>query len=161
MDDWQTKWKADMAEALGRLFKAMPVQRGIKVAERMDGYLSAVKDFTAVEVNAGIDRYLAGKVPGLSKKFCPSPPELAEIVAGTKAALTVALVRETGRSYAYKPPRSAKIYSGITKDQVRQYRAQGIVERGVIWLPGLSGDPAFGDLYAPDPDWQPPTEINP
>lgn len=144
--------KSEMIEPLERLFKAMPQQRGIALADRMDGYFTALRGFSLADIDAGIDRYLAGKVAGISKKFCPSPPELAEIVAGTA---DLRAVPKAPAERACQPPRSVIIHRGITKAQVRQYREQGAVEAGVIWMPGTD-NPAFGDLYAPDPDWKPP-----
>lgn len=80
---------ADMSEiavAMKRLTDAMPPPRGVEPSKAFAAYCKALLKFSVDEIDAGIDRFLAGECdPKISLKFYPRPPELARIVGGVKA----------------------------------------------------------------------------
>ena len=155
--------KAEMTAPLGALFRAMPPARGTKSADRIEGYLTALAGFSLEEIEAGIAKFLRGEVKQLSQKYCPHPPELAGVIREIAEGQAATVAKATAKKlYGYRKPNSAILETNITKDRAWQLIDNGVHPRGSIWCPGEFGtaDAAFGDLFAPDPDWQPAKPIN-
>lgn len=72
---------AEIAEHLHLLFSAMPMQAGADPKTALSGYLIALQGRPGWAIEEAVKRFLRGEVDGASKKYCPRPPELAEIVA--------------------------------------------------------------------------------
>lgn len=53
---------------------------GIDPDKAMYGYMQALNGFTIDAIAAGVTKFLRGECEGVNPKFCPHPPELAQIV---------------------------------------------------------------------------------
>lgn len=53
---------------------------GIDPEKAIFGYMQALQGFTIEAIAAGIRKFLRGECDGVNPKFCPHPPELAQIV---------------------------------------------------------------------------------
>lgn len=53
---------------------------GVDPDKAMYGYMQALNGFTLDAIAAGITKFLRGECEGVNPKFCPHPPELAQIV---------------------------------------------------------------------------------
>ncbi len=81
---------AEIAEQLHLLFSAMPMQAGSDPKTALTGYLIALQNRPLWAIEEAVKRFLRGEVAGASKKFCPRPPELAEIVADVLSPIVMA-----------------------------------------------------------------------
>lgn len=123
-------------------------------------YMDALSGYPMQAITDGIRKFLRGECEEVSKKFCPHPPELASIVRGCIPSRPEG--RPTGKLYSYKAPKSKCLERNIGKDHARRLVDQGVFPRGSIWLPGdFKDSPQTGDLYAPDPEWQPAKPFEP
>lgn len=146
--------RVDLSVALAALFRAMPTRPGVRTDERLEGYLVALAGLPLEAVEAAIGTFLRGEATHLSAKYCPTPPELADLARGTSSAASAAKARAP-RLYAYRRPNSKLIEANCSKDWAWQLCRQGIHPAGSIWCPGgLNERPDIGDLYGPDPDWR-------
>lgn len=60
-------------------------------------------------------------------------------------------------THPVRPPRSRIIIAGCTRAWALDRVARGYAPKGSIWFAGAPGRRAhLGDLYEPDPDWNPP-----
>lgn len=138
----------------------MPLPRGTDPDKAAIGYYAALQGFTIQAITHGIRRFLKGECEGVSQKFCPHPPELAAIIRQTVHTSPPA-IGEGKKLYRYKPPRSAIREHGITKERAFNLIDIGVHPRGCIWCPGSLNDrPEIGDLFGPDPAWQPAVQLN-
>lgn len=71
---------AQISEALDVLTSSMRFHPGVDPDKVMYGYMQALNGFTLEAVAAGITKFLRGECEGVNPKFCPHPPELAQIV---------------------------------------------------------------------------------
>lgn len=69
-----------IAEALDVLFKSMRFHPGVDHSKALFGYVAALQGFTADAISAGILKFLRGECDGVNPRFCPHPPELAQII---------------------------------------------------------------------------------
>lgn len=123
------------------------------------GYIGALQGFPIEAIAHGIRRFLRGEFEDLSKKFCPHPPELADIVRRTLPSRP-ATKAYTGQIYYYRQPASRIIERKCTKGYAFGLIDRGIHPRGSIWCPGpLDDRPDIGDLFGPDPSWRPAKPI--
>lgn len=53
---------------------------GVDPDKAMFGYMQALQGFTIEAIAAGITKFLRGECADVNPKFCPHPPELAQIV---------------------------------------------------------------------------------
>jgi len=53
---------------------------GVDPDKAMYGYMQALNGFTIDAIAAGVTKFLRGECEGVNPKFCPHPPELAQIV---------------------------------------------------------------------------------
>jgi hypothetical protein len=53
---------------------------GVDPDKAMFGYMQALQGFTIEAIAAGILKFLRGECEGVNPKYCPHPPELAQIV---------------------------------------------------------------------------------
>lgn len=119
------------------------------------GYFDALKSFPAAAIEDAIDGFLNGRFG--ERKWLPLPPELATMV---RSCLAGTGQKVEGRPYRYSMPKSRILKQGCTKEWVRDQRAIGLLEPGVIWVPGPYAENAqWGDLFAPDPEWKPAVRI--
>lgn len=152
--------KAELAQPLGALFRAMPQARGTRAADRLDGYMTALSGFTLDEVEAGIAKFLRGEIDGISQKYCPHPPELAAIVRKVSAD-TVEPSAPKARLWRYRRPKSGILERNITKAWALHLVDNRIHPRRSIWCPGpINDNPDYGDLFAPDDDWKPAAPLD-
>lgn len=79
-DEFAPASGAEIAEHLHLLFSAMPMQAGSDPKTALAGYLVALQGRPAWAIEKAVTMFLRGEVDGASKKFCPRPPELAEVV---------------------------------------------------------------------------------
>lgn len=88
-------------------------------------------------------------------------PSIAECVEAVEACEAVAAAVDEQRKdrgiFSYRVPSSKCIERNLTKSEARQRVDNGVHPRGSIWLPGAfgSGTEHIGDLFGPDPNWQP------
>lgn len=76
----------DIGVALDRLVSVMPPPRGVKNPQKaFDGYVVALKGFSADEIDEAITRYLSAEWPDISLKFYPRAPELAHLCRMVRA----------------------------------------------------------------------------
>lgn len=71
---------AEIGAALQMLFNSMRFPPGVDASKAIDGYHLALRGFTAEAIAAGIAKFLRGECDGVSLKYCPHPPELADII---------------------------------------------------------------------------------
>lgn len=62
------------------LFNSMRFPPGVDASKAIDGYHLALRGFTAEAIAEGIAKFLRGECADVNPKFCPHPPELAQIV---------------------------------------------------------------------------------
>lgn len=74
---------AEISDALQVLFDALPFQRGAKTDNVAAAYLESLRGLSAEAINAGVRKFLRGECEGVSPRFVPTPPELAQIVRKT------------------------------------------------------------------------------
>src|SRR5690348_8447584 len=59
-----------------RIFALWPSQAGDDGEELLRGYLLAVDDYPADDVERGVDMLVKGTAPGVSPSYRPKPPEV-------------------------------------------------------------------------------------
>lgn len=62
------------------LFNSMRFPPGVDASKAIDGYHLALRGFPADAIAEGIGKFLRGECEGINPKYCPHPPELAQIV---------------------------------------------------------------------------------
>lgn len=140
--------------ALQVLFNSMRFPPGVDAEKAIYGYMTALQGFPVEAIAYGIRKFLRGECEDVNPRYCPHPPELAAIVRAT--IRTKSAIQSTGNLYGYKAPKSKIIERNCTKEWAFRLIDQGVHPRGSIWCPGdFIENPAAGDLYAPDPEWQP------
>lgn len=145
--------KAELAEIIAPMLKAMRLPKGIDPDGLKDGYFMAVAGFTRREVEDAFMRFMRGEAEGLSKTYMPTPPELADIIRNKP--IERAVHGEGRKRRAYRKPGSRILESSISKDRARELVRNGVHPHGSIWCPGPFGAPdvGLGDLYGPDAGW--------
>ncbi|MDI7862555.1 hypothetical protein MRS76_11340 [Rhizobiaceae bacterium n13] len=68
-----------MAMELNRLFRTLELKTG-NPEEKIEGYLIAVQGASHHALQTTIARIIRGEIDSFSKKFCPTPPELAAAI---------------------------------------------------------------------------------
>jgi hypothetical protein len=137
----------------------MPLPRGTDPEKAVFGYMHALQGFPVEAIAYGIQRFLRGECEGINPRFCPHPPELANIVRGTLADRPRFV--GNGTIYRYRMPKSQMLERNCSKDWARGLVRQGVHPHGSIWVPGTIGEkPEIGDLYGPDPDWENAVPLN-
>jgi hypothetical protein len=141
------------------LFNSMRFPPGVDAEKAIYGYIHALQGFPVEAIAHGIRKFLRGECEDVNPKYCPHPPELAAIVRGTMRSRPT---QGTGKLYGYKAPKSKIIERNCTKEWAFRLIDQGVHPRGSIWCPGDFMDRRdLGDLFAPDPEWQPANPLNP
>ncbi len=126
---------------------------GVDAGKAIYGYMQALQGFPVEAIVYGIRKFLRGECEDVNPKFCPHPPELAAIVRSTMRNKPA---QGTGKLYGYKAPKSKIIERNCTKEWAFRLIDQGVHPRGSIWCPGdFMERRDIGDLFAPDPEWQP------
>lgn len=144
------------AAQIARITSIMPPPRGVEVEALSKAYFDSLKAFPAEAIKDAVDGFLSGRFG--ERKWLPLPPELATMVRTCLGVIAPA--GGAGRAYAIRAPRSAILKDGCTREWARERVSRGEFPKGSIWFPGAYRDnAAFGDLYAPDPNWKPGTLI--
>lgn len=86
---------AQIAEALDILFKSMRFHPGVDPEKATFGYMQALAGFSIEAIAAGITKFLRGECADVNPKFCPHPPELAQIVRSAVVQSRVSQAVET------------------------------------------------------------------
>lgn len=68
---------------------------GVDPDKAMYGYMQALNGFTIEAIAAGVTKFLRGECEGVNPKFCPHPPELAQIVRSAVVQSRVSQAVET------------------------------------------------------------------
>lgn len=130
---------------------------GVDAEKAIFGYIHALQGFPIQAIAEGIRRFLRGECEDVSRKFCPHPPELADIVRGV---IPRSSTMPGGRYYSYKSPKSPLLERKVTKEYGKRLVENGVHPRSSIWLPGdPESRPDIGDLYGPDPEWKLPVSL--
>jgi len=152
----------ELALQLDRLSKALPMPRGFSLGDTMHEYQRALCPLPVLILQQAVDMIIDGRVERKSNTF-PRVGEIAQLCAklnGEEEKATTKLARgPEQKMYRYKLPKSKILASDITRDKAKQMADNGAVPRKCIWCPGPIGNAAYGDLYAPDPDWQPAVPV--
>lgn len=146
---------AEIGEQVSRLVGSMTPGKNRSVDGLTNSYFEGLKGFPIDAIREAIDGLFSGRFG--PQKWLPEAPELAVMV---RSCLAGARGTVEGRPYSYRKPNSQLLKQGCTKEWVREMRRRGQFEPGVIWTPGTYGEnPSWGDLWAPDPKWQPAVRI--
>jgi hypothetical protein len=118
-------------------------------------YVAVCRGYPIEVVNNTVLKFLRGGFEGVDKRFCPTPPELSDMLRDVMPDKPKWAGK--GKLYGYKAPQSKILVRGIRAEIARMYVSNGAAPLGSIWCPGdlLEGNAAIGDLYGPDPDWKP------
>lgn len=68
-----------MAMELNKLFRSLELKTG-NPDEKIEGYLIAIAGASYHALQTTVARIIKGEIDGISKKFCPTPPELATAI---------------------------------------------------------------------------------
>ena len=78
--------EAEIAQELKVLISSMPQQRGVDGKDVVVAYVAVLKGFTLEEIDRGIIAFLLGEVAeDISRKYCPTPPQLVSIIRTVNA----------------------------------------------------------------------------
>ena len=69
----------ELAAELNRLFNTLDLKTGTPES-KLDGYVTACRGCSYHALKTTIDRITRGEIAGMSKKFCPTAPELGEAI---------------------------------------------------------------------------------
>lgn len=71
----------ELATELNKLFRSLELKSG-SPEQKIEGYLIALTGASHYALTTAIAKIIRGEVPDLSRKFCPTPPELGAVVRG-------------------------------------------------------------------------------
>lgn len=69
----------EMATELNRLFRCLELKTG-SPEDKIEGYLIALEGASHYALTTAVNKLIRGEVDGVSRKFCPTPPELSAVI---------------------------------------------------------------------------------
>lgn len=71
---------------LNRLFRSLELKTG-NPDDKIEGYLTAIAGVTYHALQTTVVRIIRGEIDGISRKFCPTPPELSAAIRAEMEAV--------------------------------------------------------------------------
>lgn len=69
----------ELATELNKLFRSLELKSG-SPEQKIEGYLIALDGASHYALTTAIAKIIRGEIPDLSRKFCPTPPELGAVI---------------------------------------------------------------------------------
>ncbi|NHT75913.1 hypothetical protein G8E10_09495 [Rhizobiaceae bacterium CRRU44] len=129
-----------MATELNKLFRSLELKTG-SPEEKIEGYLIAIAGASHYALTTAITKIIRGEIDSISKKFCPTAPELSSIIRDEMAFVKKQIELAIGRM-ELEDQRPISVKPMLLMDRIAQ-ATQRMVDEDRALLFTVTSHPGF------------------